>query len=91
MSEKKSRAQVKARLPKGLRDVEAMELRHPVRHLLGKISEVYERIRFRTARYTFVRVHRCARQIFYDQDQQNEGVFSFQDEDEQWVSLRRFA
>ncbi len=39
MSDKKNRTQVKARLPKGLRDVEAQELR-ALQQMLGKISEV---------------------------------------------------
>ena len=42
MSDKRKAAAVKARLPKGLRDVEAQELR-ALKHMLGRIEEVYER------------------------------------------------
>ena len=33
-------------------------------------------------------IHRRARQALPDRDRPNEGVFSFQDDDEQWISLR---
>ncbi len=87
MNEKKSRAQVKARLPKGLRDVEAMELR-ALQHMLGKISEVYERYGFEPLDTPSFEYTDALGKFLPDTDRPNEGVFSFQDEDEQWVSLR---
>lgn len=87
MNEKKSRAQVKARLPKGLRDVEAIELR-ALQHMLGKISEVYERYGFEPLDTPAFEYTDALGKFLPDTDRPNEGVFSFQDEDEQWVSLR---
>jgi histidyl-tRNA synthetase len=87
MSDKKSRTQVKARLPKGLRDVEAQELR-ALQHMLGKISEVYERYGFEPLDTPAFEYTDALGKFLPDTDRPNEGVFSFQDEDEQWVSLR---
>jgi histidyl-tRNA synthetase len=87
MSDKKSRTQVKARLPKGLRDVEAQELR-ALQSMLGKISEVYERYGFEPLDTPAFEYTDALGKFLPDTDRPNEGVFSFQDEDEQWVSLR---
>jgi histidyl-tRNA synthetase len=87
MSDKKSRTQVKARLPKGLRDVEAQEIR-ALQHMLGKISEVYERYGFEPLDTPAFEYTDALGKFLPDTDRPNEGVFSFQDEDEQWVSLR---
>ena len=87
MSDKKNRNQVKARLPKGLRDVEAQELRAQ-QQMLGKISEVYERYGFEPLDTPAFEYTDALGKFLPDTDRPNEGVFSFQDEDEQWVSLR---
>jgi histidyl-tRNA synthetase len=87
MSEKKKAALVKARLPKGLRDVEAQELR-ALQHMLGVISEVYERYGFEPLDTPAFEYTDALGKFLPDTDRPNEGVFSFQDEDEQWVSLR---
>jgi len=87
MSEKKNRTQVKARLPKGLRDVEAQEIRAQ-HQMLSKISEVYERYGFEPLDTPAFEYTDALGKFLPDTDRPNEGVFSFQDEDEQWVSLR---
>jgi histidyl-tRNA synthetase len=87
MSEKKKPAQVKARLPKGMRDVEAQELR-ALQHMLSVISEVYERYGFEPLDTPAFEYTDALGKFLPDSDRPNEGVFSFQDEDEQWVSLR---
>ena len=87
MSEKKNRTQVKARLPKGLRDVEAPEIRAQ-QLMLSKISEVYERYGFEPLDTPAFEYTDALGKFLPDTDRPNEGVFSFQDEDEQWVSLR---
>jgi histidyl-tRNA synthetase len=88
MSDKKpSKSQVKARLPKGMRDVEAQELR-ALKHMLGTISEVYERYGFEPLDTPAFEYTDALGKFLPDTDRPNEGVFSFQDEDEQWVSMR---
>lgn len=87
MSGKKSNTLVKARLPKGLRDVEAQELR-ALKHMLGVIAGVYERYGFEPLDTPAFEYTDALGKFLPDTDRPNEGVFSFQDEDEQWVSLR---
>src|SRR5690606_16824458 len=76
-----------ARLPKGMRDVEAQELR-AVRELIEKISEVYERYGFDPLDTPAFEYTDAVGNVLPDTDRPNEGVFSFQDEDEQWLALR---
>ncbi|MBI4723804.1 MAG: histidine--tRNA ligase [Rhodomicrobium sp.] len=87
MSGKKKTTPVKARLPKGIRDVEAQELR-ALKHMLGTISDVYERYGFEPLDTPAFEYTDALGKFLPDTDRPNEGVFSFQDEDEQWVSLR---
>ncbi|MGO9362403.1 MAG: histidine--tRNA ligase [Rhodomicrobium sp.] len=87
MSGKKKTTLVRARLPKGMRDVEAQELR-ALKHMLGTISSVYERYGFEPLDTPAFEYTDALGKFLPDTDRPNEGVFSFQDEDEQWVSLR---
>ena len=87
MSDKRKTTQVKARLPKGMRDVDALELR-ALKHMLGTISAVYERYGFEPLDTPAFEYTDALGKFLPDTDRPNEGVFSFQDEDEQWVSLR---
>jgi len=77
----------KARLPKGMRDVEADELR-AVAQMTEKIRAVYERYGFEPLDTPAFEYTDALGKFLPDQDRPNEGVFSFQDEDEQWLSLR---
>jgi histidyl-tRNA synthetase len=75
------------RLPKGLRDIEAAELRQQ-QEMLGKIRAVYERYGFEPLETPAFEYTDALGKFLPDQDRPNEGVFSLQDEDEQWMSLR---
>src|SRR6516225_5843572 len=87
MNEKKNRTPVKARLPKGLRDIEAQELRAQ-QQMLGKISQVYERYGFEPLDTPAFEYADALGKFLPDSDRPNEGVFSLQDDDEQWMALR---
>jgi histidyl-tRNA synthetase len=76
-----------ARLPKGLRDIEAAELRE-TQAMLAKIREVYELYGFEPLETPAFEYTDALGKFLPDQDRPNAGVFSFQEEDEQWVSLR---
>ena len=77
----------KARLPKGMRDVPAAEVR-AMERMLAKIREVYELYGFEPLSTSAIEFTEALGKFLPDQDRPNAGVFSFQDEDEQWMSLR---
>jgi histidyl-tRNA synthetase len=87
MSGKNQEKRTEARLPKGMRDIEADEIR-AVQRMLGTIREVYESYGFEPLDTPAFEYTDCLGKFLPDQDRPNEGVFSFQDEDEQWLSLR---
>jgi histidyl-tRNA synthetase len=87
MSKKKRDHRPEARLPKGMRDIEAPELR-AVERMLGTIRKVYESYGFEPLDTPAFEYTDVLGKFLPDQDRPNEGVFSFQDEDEQWLSLR---
>ncbi|WP_295559392.1 histidine--tRNA ligase, partial [uncultured Hyphomicrobium sp.] len=76
-----------ARLPKGMRDIGADELRQ-TQAMLDKIRAVYERYGFEPLETPAFEYTDALGKFLPDQDRPNAGVFSFQDEDEQWLSLR---
>ena len=76
-----------ARLPKGLLDTPAEDIRTTAR-MLATIREVYERYGFEPLETPAIEYTDALGKFLPDQDRPNEGVFSFQDEDEQWLSLR---
>ncbi len=75
------------RLPKGFRDIGASEIREQ-QAMLSKIRDVYERYGFEPLETPAIEYTDALGKFLPDQDRPNEGVFSFQDEDEQWLSLR---
>ena len=77
----------KARLAKGFRDIEAAEIRG-LKAMLREIEAVYEAYGFDPVEQPFIEYTDALGKFLPDQDRPNEGVFSFQDEDEQWLSLR---
>ncbi|MCU0955694.1 MAG: ATP phosphoribosyltransferase regulatory subunit, partial [Hyphomicrobium sp.] len=85
--EKTPPARPAPRLPKGFRDIGASEIREQ-QAMLGKIREVYERYGFEPLETPAIEYTDALGKFLPDQDRPNEGVFSFQDEDEQWLSLR---
>ena len=75
------------RLAKGFRDIEAAELRG-LNEMIAKIRDVYERYGFQALETPAIEYTDALGKFLPDQDRPNAGVFSFQDEDEQWMSLR---
>src|SRR5262245_3925350 len=87
MSKQNKDARPVPRLPRGLRDIEAAELRQQ-QDMLAKIRAVYERYGFEPLETPAFEYTDALGKFLPDQDRPNEGVFSLQDEDEQWMSLR---
>jgi histidyl-tRNA synthetase len=87
MSKKTEPASPEARLPKGLFDTSANELRATA-DMLAKIRDVFERYGFEPLDTPAIEYTDALGKFLPDQDRPNEGVFSFQDDDEQWLSLR---
>jgi histidyl-tRNA synthetase len=84
-SEKSNR--LKARLPRGLADRGPAEIA-ATRQMVEKIRAVYERYGFEPVETPEIEYTDALGKFLPDQDRPNEGVFSFQDDDEQWLSLR---
>jgi histidyl-tRNA synthetase len=77
----------KARLPRGLMDRGPTEIA-ATRRMLDTIRTVYERYGFEPVETPAIEFTDALGKFLPDQDRPNEGVFSFQDDDEQWLSLR---
>lgn len=78
---------IKARQPRGFADKRADELLH-IGELSEKISKVYKLYGFEPMETPFIELTEILGKFLPDKDRPNEGVFSFQDDDEQWLSLR---
>src|SRR5579871_3839152 len=92
---------LRARLPRGLSDRTAAEIRATER-MLATIRSVYERYGFEPVETPLIEYTDALGKFLPDQDRPNEGVFSFQDDDPQearsggaatgkkgeWLSLR---
>lgn len=76
-----------ARLPRGFADRSADDIR-AVEKMMGKIREVYELYGFEPVDQPMIEYTDALGKFLPDQDRPNEGVFSFQDDDDQWLSLR---
>ena len=87
MSKSQKSFRPKARVPKGLRDLSAGMVRAELR-MLARIREVYERYGFDPLETSAIEYADALGKFLPDEDRPNEGVFSFQDDDEQWLSLR---
>ena len=89
MTDKKPKKpqKLKARLPRGLVDRTPAEIA-ATRQMVEKIREVYERYGFEPVETPAMEYTDALGKFLPDQDRPNEGVFSFQDDDEQWISLR---
>ncbi|HWM32342.1 MAG TPA: histidine--tRNA ligase [Methyloceanibacter sp.] len=87
MSKKDAPARPEARLPKGLFDVPAQEIR-ATEKMLGTIKGVFESYGFEPLDTPAIEYTDALGKFLPDQDRPNEGVFSFKDDDEQWLSLR---
>jgi histidyl-tRNA synthetase len=88
MADKPKKPQkLKARLPRGLADRGPAEIA-ATRQMVEKIREVFERYGFEPVETPAMEYTDALGKFLPDQDRPNEGVFSFQDDDEQWISLR---
>jgi len=88
MAEKPDKSnKLKARLPRGLADRSPAEIA-ATRRMLETIRGVYERYGFEPVETPAIEYTDALGKFLPDQDRPNEGVFSFQDDDEQWLSLR---
>jgi histidyl-tRNA synthetase len=88
MADKPKKPQkLKARLPRGLEDRGPAAI-NATRVMVEKIREVYERYGFEPVETPAMEYTDALGKFLPDQDRPNEGVFSFQDDDEQWISLR---
>jgi histidyl-tRNA synthetase len=88
MAENPSKSnRLKARLPRGLADRGPAEIA-ATRRMIEAIRAVYERYGFEPVETPAIEYTDALGKFLPDQDRPNEGVFSFQDDDEQWLSLR---
>lgn len=84
---KKKPQKLKARLPRGFVDRSPADIRATDR-MMAKIREVYERYGFDPVETPMLEYTDALGKFLPDSDRPNEGVFSIQDDDEQWMSLR---
>jgi histidyl-tRNA synthetase len=78
---------LKARLPRGFSDRGPAEIA-ATRRMIETIRTVYERYGFEPVETPAIEYTDALGKFLPDQDRPNEGVFSFKDDDEQWLSLR---
>ncbi len=78
---------VRAALPRGLVDRDAADIA-AAEAMMAKIRAVYELYGFEAVETPFIEYTEALGKFLPDQDRPNEGVFSFKDDDEQWLSLR---
>lgn len=77
----------KARLPRGFVDRHASDIAVTER-LMAAIRDVYALYGFEAVETPFVEYTEALGKFLPDLDRPNEGVFSFKDDDEAWLSLR---
>src|SRR5689334_24204244 len=87
MSKKDERPRPEARLPKGLFDISAGEIR-ATQEMLGTIGTVFESYGFEPLDTPAIEYTDALGKFLPDLDRPNEGVFSLKDDDGQWLSLR---
>ena len=77
----------KARLPRGFVDRSAEDIR-AAEKMMAAIRDVFELYGFEPVDQPLIEYTDALGKFLPDQDRPNEGVFSFQDDDDQWLSLR---
>src|SRR5262245_15369466 len=87
MAKSNKTAGPEARLPKGFQDTPAADIRATER-MLATIRDTYERYGFEPLETPAIEFTDALGKFLPDQDRPNAGVFSFQDEDGEWMSLR---
>lgn len=86
-SAEKPASKLKARQPRGFVDRGPADVAATER-MLAVIRDSFSRYGFDPVETPFVEYTDALGKFLPDQDRPNEGVFSFQDDDEQWLSLR---
>jgi histidyl-tRNA synthetase len=87
MTEPDASALVRAALPRGFVDRDRADIA-AAEAMMAKIRDVYALYGFEAVETPFVEYTEALGKFLPDQDRPNEGVFSFRDDDEQWLSLR---
>ena len=87
MAKKQKIFKPKARIPRGLRDMQGPELAFQ-KLMLEKISGVYESYGFDALDTSAFEYADALGKFLPDDDRPNEGVFALEDDDGQWMSLR---
>ncbi|HZZ59950.1 MAG TPA: histidine--tRNA ligase [Roseiarcus sp.] len=87
MTDTDARSRVRAALPRGLVDRNAADIA-AAEAMMAKIRDVYQLYGFEAVETPFIEYTEALGKFLPDQDRPNEGVFSFKDDDEQWLSLR---
>jgi len=87
MSKNKKTNRPKARQPRGFVDRSASDIR-AVEQMTGRIKDVFELYGFDPVEMPLFEYTDALGKFLPDSDRPNEGVFSLQDDDEQWMSLR---
>ena len=78
---------VRATLPRGLVDRSGADIA-AAEAMMAKIRATYALYGFEAVETPFIEYTDALGKFLPDQDRPNEGVFSFKDDDEQWLSLR---
>jgi histidyl-tRNA synthetase len=78
---------VRAALPRGFADRDQADIA-AAEAMMAKIRDVYKLYGFEAVETPFIESTEALGKFLPDQDRPNEGVFSFKDDDEQWLSLR---
>jgi histidyl-tRNA synthetase len=88
MNDKNNATQAaRARLPRGFADRTPSDIA-ATEKMLGLIKETYELYGFEAVETPLIEFTEALGKFLPDQDRPNEGVFSFRDDDESWLSLR---
>jgi histidyl-tRNA synthetase len=87
MNEQTKNPRATAKLPRGLIDRSPDDLA-ATEKMLRAIRETYELYGFEAVETPFIEFTEALGKFLPDLDRPNEGVFSFKDDDEQWLSLR---
>ncbi len=86
-SKNKKPHKLKARLPRGFVDRSPDDIR-ATNNMVAAIAEVYERYGFDPVETPLFEYTDALGKFLPDEERPNAGVFSLQDDDEQWMSLR---
>jgi histidyl-tRNA synthetase len=87
MTDTDASPRVRPTLPRGFADRDGADIA-AAEAMMAKIREVYALYGFEAVETPFVEYTDALGKFLPDQDRPNEGVFSFKDDDEQWLSLR---